>query len=158
MHEIAAESGGAKKLSYIKQTQAEPGAVDLDAKSSTLHNLRFGSHIGAGTTGPKCNAQLRQCRLSPTDSTNSIFNFLIFLSKSYKSLHADQPYFAENETGVRRCLTSTPYNSIRCVSIFLQNCLISSHGWTADRRFFTKRGLLSAMVAQIRGCLIFQRR
>jgi hypothetical protein len=71
MHEIAAESGGAKKLSYIKQTQIEPTAACFDAKPLRLHNLRFGSYIGDGTKAPKCDAQFRQSKLSPTGSTNS---------------------------------------------------------------------------------------
>jgi hypothetical protein len=144
MYELVAESGGAKKLSYIKQTRIEPGAACLDPKPSRLHNLRFGSYLAAGTTEPKCNAQPRQFTLSPTASTNNNFNFLLFLSKPFKSLHARSAAPRPNETGVRRCLKSTPYNSIRCASIFLQNCLISS-------RFVSRLGTRSPFFCKKEG-------
>ena len=149
-------------MSYIKQTHAEPGAAHLDANPLTLHRLSFASYVDAGTREPKCNAQLRQGKLSSTASTNNNFNFLLFPSKAFKSLHARSAARRQNETRVPPCLTSTPYNSIRCASIFLQNCLISSHFVSRlDSRspFFRKKeGSSQPMGVQIQGCLIFSRR
>ena len=138
------KAGVQKKLSYIKQTQAEPGAgslaVRLKAKPSTSH-LRFGSYIGKGTIERKCNAHLREFELSHTASTNNNFNFLVFLSKPFKTLHAHPRH---NETRVPRCLTSKPYNSTKWEFHFLPRIserLILSHGQTAVRRFFAKDDL-----------------
>jgi len=123
-----------------------------------IRNMR-GQHRTMRPTEPKCNAQFAQSKLRSAISADSIFNFLIFLSKHFNSLQRYHTARTENETGVPGCLTFTPDDSMPYASFFLPNvseCLISSHGWAADRRFFAKNaGGLQAMVARIQGCLIF---
>src|SRR5262249_47652645 len=121
-------------------------------------------HVRAWTGISKCNAEFAQSDLSYSRTTDSIFNFLIFLSpaiitvhqksqgpaefcKNGRSLqegkkHAQNPARShskpENETGVPQEVQSTLNNSITCTPLFspdVSKCLILSHSCAANPSF-----------------------
>jgi hypothetical protein len=90
-------------VSYIKPAQTDLGAKSSDPKALLFNNLPPEApfrYIRPQASNPKCNAQFAHARLSPTKSTDSILTFFTFLSPAYNSLHCNQPFRLENETGV----------------------------------------------------------
>jgi hypothetical protein len=100
-------------------------------KTPASNKLAQSRHDYAWTRTLTCNPEFVRDALSSAGTTDSIFNFFIFLSPAFISLHqnGNRPE-PEDETGVPPKSQSTLDSSTTCDSFFspdVSKCLIFSH-------------------------------